>query len=562
MKFIKRHLIPILLIVLVIPTFISLMRPGFFPMQDDLQAFRIYEMDKCFQDFQIPCRWVPDMGYGYGYPQFNFYSPGVFYLGEMIHLLGFQFIDSVKILFGLGFILAALTMFVFLKSFFGEVPALFGSLLYSYAPFKAAEVYVRGSISEFWAFVFFPLIFWSSYQLIKTEKSKYLVWFAVSTALLLVTHNLMSLIFIPVAAVWILTLLIIERKNMVTKFLSGGFLALGLSAFFVLPVLFEKQFVHVESILSGYFDYRQHFVNLYQLFISNYFGYGSSVLGNGDEVTLSTGLVHWILGVLGLILAVLNFKKLKGVSLTMIVLGVITLLVLFLTHQKSSFIWSSIPVLVWLQFPWRFLSLSVFLLSILGAGGIYFLIQMNRKKIALLVGSLAVVLILLLHGPNFTPSKWLDISDKDKFSGVSWEKQLTISIFDYLPIYAKLPPNHVAPNEPEILEGSVAIFNYTKRSNYQFGEVNAYDKALVRLPLLDFPGMEVLIDGKKAEHFNDICWYEPYCFGLISFLLEPGHHNITAKLNNTPIRTLGNLLTVLSFIILLWMIVKLRMKHA
>src|SRR5260221_9240583 len=110
----------IALILLTIPTFWTLLRPGFFPMQDDLQSFRVLEMDKCFSDQQLPCRWVPDMGYQFGYPQFNFYSPSVFYFGELFHLLGLQFIDSVKLLFILGFIFSALTMFLFLQSIFGK----------------------------------------------------------------------------------------------------------------------------------------------------------------------------------------------------------------------------------------------------------------------------------------------------------------------------------------------------------------------------------------------------------------------------------------------------------
>ena len=62
----KRLLPYILVILLSLPTVISLMRPGYFPMHDDLQAVRVFGMTECFKEFQIPCRWVADMGYGYG----------------------------------------------------------------------------------------------------------------------------------------------------------------------------------------------------------------------------------------------------------------------------------------------------------------------------------------------------------------------------------------------------------------------------------------------------------------------------------------------------------------
>ncbi len=108
----------ILILVFTIPTFYQLISPGFFFMQDDLQAMRIHQMFSCFQDFQLPCRWVPDMGYQYGYPQFIFYPPSVYYLGALFHLLGLQIIDSVKLMFILGYVFSTLGMFVFLKSFF------------------------------------------------------------------------------------------------------------------------------------------------------------------------------------------------------------------------------------------------------------------------------------------------------------------------------------------------------------------------------------------------------------------------------------------------------------
>ena len=187
------------LILFIIPTFYQLIRPGFFPMQDDLQAFRINQMVKCLQDFQIPCRWIPDMGYQYGYPQFNYYGPLPFYLGGMLNLVGIQIIDTVKILFILGFVLSAVSMFVFLKSFLDEKAAFFGSILYTYAPFKAAEVYVRGSLSEFLTFIFMPLLFWSSLKFLKIKKIKYWLWFSLVLSLLFTTHNLTSLIFLPVS---------------------------------------------------------------------------------------------------------------------------------------------------------------------------------------------------------------------------------------------------------------------------------------------------------------------------------------------------------------------------
>ncbi len=538
----------ILVVLLTIPIFISLMRSGFYPMQDDLQAFRVHQMFKCLQDLQIPCRWIPDMGYQYGYPQFNFYPPSIYYFAAFLHLFSIQIIDTVKILFILGSIISTITMFIFLKALLKDsFSSLVGSLLYSYIPYKAVEIYVRGSLSEFWAYAFFPLIFWSSFQLISKGKLRYISWFGLSLALLLITHNLMSFIFFPLVGVWSLTLMTVLKKwSILPKLILGAFLGLGLAGFFILPVVFEGKYVHLETLLGGYFDYRQHFVNLYQIFLSYNFGYGSSMLGPNDDLSLSTGIIHWVLGALALILAAVYFKKDKTLSIITFSLGILTLVTLFMMHEKSSFIWERIPPLFYLQFPWRFLSDSTFLLSILGGIAIYRLGKI-QSKLGLGLGVLAIIILFTMYAPFFKPKSWLKINDSDKFSNQSWEKQLTISIFDYLPIFAKLPPNKKAPQLPEVLDGDVKFISYKKGSNYQIGEVEVGEKATLRLPLFDFPGMEVKVDNQKIEHIHTDCRMEEYCLGLITFRVLEGKHKIEARLENTPIRTLGNIITVVSF---------------
>ncbi len=544
------HLYLGLTIIFSVISFYQLVRPGFFPMQDDLQAFRVEQMVKCLKDFQIPCRWIPDMGYQYGYPQFNFYGPTPFYLGAAFNLIGIQVIDTVKILFVLGFILSAVSMFIFLKSLLDEKAAFVGAVLYTYAPFKAAEVYVRGSLSEFLTFIFLPLLFWSSYQFFAFKKGKYLIWFALVLAALLTTHNLTSLIFIPILFVWILTLGFLNSNwkgfaKLILGFLLGG----GISAFFVLPLLFEKSYVHLETLTSGYFDYRQHFVSVYQMFISNFFGYGSSVFGLNDGVSLSTGQVHWAFALLALVLSFVSYKKNKKLSILVWTLSVLELFVLFMMHQKSSFIWEKLNFLTWLQFPWRFLVDSVFLLSVLSGISINLVSKIN-KKLSLALGILAIILVIILHGGFFQPREWLNISDAEKFSGASWEKQLTISIFDYLPIYAKFPPTHKAGALPEVLQGEVSFMYYKKGSDYQTSNIVVKKDAVLRLPLFDYPGMKVLVDGKTVDHNHDDCINEEFCLGLISFKVPVGDHLIKAELTNTPVRTFGNLISVLSIVLI------------
>jgi hypothetical protein len=546
------------IVLLIIPVYSRLLRPGFFPMHDDLQAFRVYEMDRCFDDWQIPCRWVPDAGYQYGYPQFNYYPPSVYYVGAVLHRLGIQYIDTVKLLFVAGYIVAAITMFMLVRSIFGDWPGFIAAIGYTYIPYKAVEVYVRGAMSEFWSMAIFPLIFWAIYLFIKTEKKKYFIWLAVSIGLLMTTHNLMTLIFAPFAVIWALFWLFITKKwHMCLKTVLSGLLGLGLAAFFFLPVLFERQFVHVESMLSGYFDYRQHFVSLYKLFLSREWGYGSSGFPN-ELLNLSAGLVQWVTAFVAVGLGIFNYKKERTFSILAIVLGAMALFALFMIHMKSSFIWARLPVLWWMQFPWRFLSVVIFLLSVLAG----LAIKLSGKAKYFLGTAVALAAVLLNIG-YFIPKDWISITDKEKFSGTSWQKQLTISIFDYLPIYATLPPVSPAPAEPEVLKGKVEFNSYIKGSNWQTGLVEATEDSVVRAPIFDFPGMVVTIDGAAVSHINDNCERETFCLGLVTFNLPKGSHEINIRLGNTPVRTIGNVLTIISFVAIIFIAVvpnKLKLK--
>src|SRR3989344_6396572 len=105
--------------------------PGFFSHHDDLQVMRIFEMRKCLEDLQIPCRWVPDMGFGNGYPLFNYYNVFPYYIGAISSpVLGF--IGSAKLLFFIAVALAGVSMYLLAEELFGTYPALLATTLYMF----------------------------------------------------------------------------------------------------------------------------------------------------------------------------------------------------------------------------------------------------------------------------------------------------------------------------------------------------------------------------------------------------------------------------------------------
>ena len=116
----KNSLIFILLACIALPTYLALFHPGFFSMHDDAQVQRTYEVQKAIHDGMFPVRWSQDLGYGYGYPMFNFYAPFIYYLGTVFYSLGFSAIISTKIVFFIGIILSGFGMFLLARKLWRE----------------------------------------------------------------------------------------------------------------------------------------------------------------------------------------------------------------------------------------------------------------------------------------------------------------------------------------------------------------------------------------------------------------------------------------------------------
>src|SRR3989344_8538266 len=75
------------------PVFIK----GYFPVHDDTQPARVLVMSEQLRKGIFPVRLVDRLGYGYGYPLFNFYAPLPYYLRFLFPLAGLSLFFSVKL---------------------------------------------------------------------------------------------------------------------------------------------------------------------------------------------------------------------------------------------------------------------------------------------------------------------------------------------------------------------------------------------------------------------------------------------------------------------------------
>lgn len=561
MKLIKKYW-PILIVLFagVLASRTLLFESGYFNMHDDLQMMRQLEMEKCFKDLQIPCRWVPDMGYGYGFPLFNFYPPLPYLLGEVFRVFQFSFVDTAKITFALGIILSGLAMYFLSKEFFGKEGGVISSIFYIWAPYHSVDVYVRGAMNESWALIWFPLILLFGYKLITEDKKTLrnnILLLAFSWVGLLLSHNLMVMIFAPVFGVWCL-IWILKSKNFVFSFinlLKSGLLALGLSSFFTIPAIFEQKLVHVDTLTQGYYEYIAHFATINQLLFSRFWGYGASIWGDNDGMPFPAGHIHWVLSLALILLTILylrkkGFKKAENWVYVVVFMFLVGWFAVFMAHSRSTFIWQLIKPLAFVQFPWRFLTIVVFSFSFI-AGAITLFAKNKFIQIAL------ILLVIVWNWQFFLPQhgKMGPLTDSQKFSGAAWDLQRTAGIFDYLPESAKENPKDGANILAEVYSGKAVLTNMQQGTNWARFDINSEKSgSTVRINLFDFPKWNMTLDGKQISHYVP----DTEKYGRIYIDVPQGSHRINMKLENTPIRNVSNMISLLSWIFLAAYLIKLK----
>ncbi len=522
-----------------------------FSHHDDIETIRVYEMDRCFKDHQIPCRWVPDLGGGYGYPIYNYYAPLPYYFGEFIYLLTGNLIFSTKLMFAVSFLGAYIFMYAFAKKFWGPLGGSLAAIFYSFAPYHALDFYVRGAMGEMWALMAFPALFWIFTRLCEKTNILNMVLAAIFTFILITSHNLSTLIFMPMLLLWILFLFLKQRKIQYLWSCAGG-LILGvlLSAFYLLPAIVEKDMAHVETTTVGYFYYTEHFKGFKKL-LDRSWGYGASVRevpgGEKDGLSFQIGWIHLLAWLGALILALKLKAKNKYVFSIVAFFSLVGLFAIFMVNPRSQFIWDLIPPLKYLQFPWRFLLLIIFCLSFLS--GSIFVFLKSKKEIVWIALTVSVVVFNFSY---FKPEKFIDSTDKQILSGENWRRQIMRSIFDFLPTSAKEPPADPAPNRYQILTGDSDVYDFKQGTNWFNFKTETRSHTIIRISQYYFPDWKILVDGLETK-FE----YKNNSLGLMSIILGKGSHTVEARLYDTPIRSISNVITLgAAFITLLLFIIQ------
>ena len=385
--------------------------PGYFWGANDARhhVYFLFEFDRLVQDGIWWPRWSPDFAFGYGYPFFNIYGPFSHFIAELLlHFLHFSYVGAIKTVFGLSIVGSAATMYVYVRSWLGRPAGMIAALVYVYVPYHLLNLYVRANLAESMAFIWLPLCLWSVRQAIVRPAYRWVVGAALGYAGLMLTSNLVFVLFTPLLGVYLLVLVLTYATPPTPQatlwrriwlwvqraFVPGIGLVLGfaLSTVFWLPMLLEYKYVRVDQWFNMRYDFHGHFVYLFQLF-SPRWGFGTSVPGPNDLIGFQIGAVPLIFTVLGVLVTWKTAGRLRWEIACLLVAAVVATLV---GLQWAAPLWD-LPlvksILQSAQFPWRWFSITALCLSILAGLLAYQQIRVTTQLTLPLLALSAIVLL-------------------------------------------------------------------------------------------------------------------------------------------------------------------------
>jgi len=534
-------LLPIFLCILTLLPLNSFFTPGL-PVTHDGRdhVVRIASFYTSLQEGTVIPRWAGNLNWGYGHPILMFLYPFSSYSASLLHFIGFSLVDATKAVFMLGFIGSILSMYVWMQAVWGKRIGFIGALLYGFAPYRFVDLYVRGAIGEHMAFIFPPLIMYFLYILAKNRILRFtyikIIGLSLSFAFFILSHNAISLMFMPVFGLYFLYLFFSEADKSwkyICFCLVSIALGFGLSSFFWIPAFFEGKYTLRDIVTAG--EVMTRFVPF------NWFLYSPWNYGGTGTLTKSVGFVQWI----GICASCIFLLKLKDVSKKIFLATSLILFVfsLFIMTSASEGIWSRLTILQNFQFPWRFLSITVFLAAVIGGISINRVIRffeqkvhMKRKTYVLFMAFFVLLGVSTYH--MWHPSAY-SLDSESSYKGIY---PGTTDTGESSPIWSVRFMEHTPSNPMEVIDGEALISLKDRTSTVHEYTIAAQKQTRVVENTLYFPGWKIYVDGLSAG----IQFQDPQYRGLMTFWVDEGEHDVKVIFTDTKIRYWANRISTVS----------------
>jgi hypothetical protein len=500
------------------------------PYIDDMvfHFFQANQFNQALKDGIIYPRWIPDSNNGYGSPNFVFYSPLSYYLVSITTLFTHSLTASMIIVTWVSFFLSGTTMFITTRKMFGRTESPLPAIIYQILPFHLGDLYVRGTFAELVAFIWFPLVFYFIHEILKSRNRIAFIGLSISYAALILTHLVSGFIFtLVIGAYLIYNYFLLKDRKPFIKALFSLALGLGISAVYLLPVIFERRFVQIEYLVNcDICNYKNNFLFTFDKFQA---GLRSFYLPLHIEVVLEVTL-----SILIILLMRKNGQRLSNSSQQKFFIFLF-IVAFFLTTPLSKPIWDIIPGFPFLQFPWRWVMVMELSLCFL-IGSIFHRIDIHNFTSNNLRERVVMYLIIIL----FVTSPVIIIKGMPIISSNIQIKNL--SIIEYNPIWA----TNIQKIMSEKKNGKVSVVSgkaVTKinewKSENRVISIEASEPSILRISTFYFPGWEGYTDGKRTQINIE------KESGAMLIDVPQGKHKLVLKFEDTPIRYYAKIISII-----------------
>ncbi len=530
-----------------------------------LHIHRIAAMRHAWESGVFFSRWLPDLAYGYGYPFFVYREPTPLYAVLGPHLLGIPLPTASNIFYAFCILAAGWFMFLWVKDISGPRAGIVSSVAYMASPYILLDALVRGNAPESLALPLLPLLLWISRRWIIRGSAVSFLISVFSLAFLSLSHNISTLIFTPVLFLYLLAVGWLHKlhwKKLLVRLLLLFGLGLGMTLFYTGGALLEMDQVTLsQSTTTRNNDFHFNFASWSEIL---------APVAAEDPNLLNPPLpirLGWVPAALALIgISTLFWKRKidREQRWHVIWMGLAAGIFLFMALPGSLPLWEKIPLIDFVQFPWRFIGRAALPIAFLA--GAPFAQTLTEGQTAT-VGSkhlvpklllvAAVGLLILEAFPNLYPryceeNGFPTILDVHRYEhatglvGVDPEGSYFPRTVQKRPKESPLEADYQSGNTPQRFDMSVLPEGAS--ADVEYGRLTAQVHIDSPMPFtarylsFSFPGWTVIIDGEQVQIVPD----DPE--GLITFPVSAGQHTIEIRWQSTLPRTMLSLVSILALL--------------
>src|SRR5207244_3932245 len=176
--------------------------------------------------------------------------------------------------------------------------------------------------------------------------------------------------------------------------------------------------------------------------------------GPVDGMSFEIGYIQLGLAVVGLVV-LWRIRRVGGRQVQLLSFGLTLLMAAaFFASTPSQFLWDGLPLLQYLEFPWRFLSL-VAVGAALWCGSPFLLLGTRRPRLANGLATFLIAALVLLNISHAQPEKLYDIVDDDYSPQTIAARRISVTTAEeYEPVWVVERPQAPAAEPLTLMAGA------------------------------------------------------------------------------------------------------------